>query len=266
MAGQLPLGGSVRRWKHGRKVTGEVNKDTAPGHISWAEEKGKQRHDEEQPTSPAVTAHVKEETADMLLSSSASSWPLGTFTWSLHKWVYSSQPHVCSKREKSIPSGQLSNKIITHCICFILRPFLALGTQSRECFDTRCNPLTGSKTLLWEGAGSVCGGNVLEYSLQNPQTCPRIRRTLTTDPNTGEILSPHLPPPVNMKMLCLKGWRKHPTRGPGRMRAEEGLLWERSPATTTLFSHWKKFPLVTTKHGHFLLVWKNNRLGLFFPG
>ena len=80
MAGQLPLGRCARRWKHGRKVTGEVNKDTAPGHISWAKRQGKQRHDEEQPASPAVTAHVKEETADMLLSNSASSWPLRTFT------------------------------------------------------------------------------------------------------------------------------------------------------------------------------------------
>lgn len=144
-------------------------------------------------------------------------------------------------------------------MCFILRPSLTLGTQGQECFDTRCNPLSGSQTLQL-GAGSACGDNVLEYSLPNPQICPRTTRTLTTDPNAGEILSPHLPPPVNMKMLSLKGWKKLPTRGPRRMRAGR-LAWERSPATSTLLNHWEESPLLTTRH--FSHTWKNNGLGTF---
>lgn len=72
------------------------------------------------------------------------------------------------------------------------------------------------------GAGSACGDSVLEYTLQNPQTCPRITRALTTDPNAGEILSLHLSSPVNMKMPSLKGWRKPPMRSPGRTRGEKG--------------------------------------------
>lgn len=97
------------------------------------------------------------------------------------------------------------------------------------------------------GAGSACGDSVLEHTLRNPETCPRITRALTTDPNAGEILSLHLPSPVNMKMPSLKGWRKPPKRGPGRTRGGEGLVWERSPATSTLFNHYKNFPQMTTK-------------------
>lgn len=85
--------------------------------------------------------------------------------------------------------------------------------------------------------------HVLGYPLQNPQTCPRITRTLTTDPDAGEILSPHHPPPVNTKMLPLRGWRKLPTRGPGRIRgAGEAALGKKSSNFLTLWSRGKNFP------------------------
>lgn len=72
---------------------------------------------------------------------------------------------------------------------------------------------------------------------QTPKHPQRITRTLATDPNTGEILSPHLPTPVNMEIPSLKEWGKPPMRAPGRMGGgEEGLVWGKNPATSTLFN------------------------------
>lgn len=95
----------------------------------------------------------------------------------------------------------------------------------------------------------------------NPKTCPRKTRTSTTDPRVGEILSSHLPPPVNMKMPSPKGWRKPPTKGPERMRGE-GLVWERSPAISTLLNHWKNSPPSDDEIDTFSLAGKNHRLAL----
>lgn len=43
--------------------------------------------------------------------------------------------------------------------------------------------------------------------LPNLKTCPAKTTALAADPKTGEILSPHLLPQVNIKILSLKGWK-----------------------------------------------------------
>lgn len=107
LPGQLSLGCYARRQKHDREVTGEVCKHSAPGHISRAKRKGRQRPDQGQPALPSLTARFREEIPDRLLPSSV----LFSASGNLHRRdLCTSQfiPHpICLEREKN-PAPQVS--------------------------------------------------------------------------------------------------------------------------------------------------------------